>query len=86
MFEIFLNNSVRLLLYYFMWIMLHYIGTHMYVNYCAPLSITGFILSPYVISLPSCVAFRWLIQEGNNSIIAMWFAIGTFMINMLLRK
>jgi hypothetical protein len=63
---------------YIVWILLHYICSHLYVSWCAPLTIIGFILSPFVALAPHCQAFRWVILNGSNSITAMWFTFGTW--------
>ena len=72
--------------YYLMWISLHYAAVHMYPIYCAPLNLVGFILSPFMISAPHCIAMRWLIMEGSNVIITMWVTIGAYIIQILLRR
>jgi len=42
--------------YYLMWITLHYLAVHSYPMYCAPLTISGFILSPFMVAAPHCIA------------------------------
>ena len=72
--------------YYLMWVGLHYLALHLYPMYCAPLSVLGFILSPFMVSAPHCVAMRWLIAEGSNVIITMWVAVGAYAIQLMIRK
>ena len=72
--------------YYIMWILLHYAAIHLYPEFCAPYTILGFILSPFMISAPHCIAMRWIISEGSNIIIAMWIAIGGVIINKVMRR
>ena len=72
--------------YYLMWVTLHYSAIHFYPIYCAPLTITGFIFSPFMVSAPHCVAMRWLVNEGANVIITMWVAIGAYAIQLMLRR
>lgn len=72
--------------YYLMWITLHYSAIHLYPIYCAPLTITGFIFSPFMVSAPHCVAMRWLVNEGANVIITMWVAVGAYAIQLMLRR
>ena len=72
--------------YYLMWITLHYLAVHLYHIYCAPLTITGFILSPFMVSAPHCVAMRWLVTQGANVIITMWVAIGAYAIQLMLKR
>ncbi len=72
--------------YYLMWVGLHYLALHLYPMYCAPLSVLGFILSPFMVSAPHCVAMRWLIAEGSNVIVTMWVAVGAYAIQLMIRK
>ena len=72
--------------YYLMWVTLHYLAIHLYPIYCAPLTITGFILSPFMVSAPHCIAMRWLVNEGASVIITMWVAIGVYAIQLMLRR
>ena len=72
--------------YYLMWIILHYLAVHLYPMYCAPLTITGFILSTFMVSAPHCIAMRWLITEGSNVIVTMWFALGAYAIQLMLMR
>jgi hypothetical protein len=72
--------------YYIMWISLHYVAVHLYPNFCAPLTTMGFILSPFMVSAPHCVAMRWIIVEGSNVIVTMWFAVGAYAIQTMLRR
>jgi hypothetical protein len=63
---------------YLVWIVLHYISSHLYVTWCTPLTIGGFLLSPFVVPAPHCQAFRWVIVNGSNSITTMWVTLGTW--------
>ena len=72
--------------YYLMWVGLHYLALHLYPMYCAPLSVLGFILSPFMVSAPHCVAMRWLIAEGSNVIVTMWVAVGAYAIQLMIRR
>ena len=72
--------------YYLMWITLHYLAVHLYPTYCAPLTIVGFILSPFMVSAPHCIAIRWLVTEGSNVIVTMWVAVGAYAIQRMLRR
>jgi hypothetical protein len=72
--------------YYVMWIILHYAAIYLYPEFCAPYTILGFILSPFMISAPHCIAMRWIINEGSNIIMAMWIAIGGVIINKVMRR
>jgi hypothetical protein len=63
---------------YLVWILLHYICAHLYVSWCAPLTIVGFLLSPFVVPAPHCQAFRWVIVSGSSYITTMWFTLGAW--------
>ena len=81
-----LTILISLFGYYLMWITLHYAAVHFYPMYCAPFTITGFILSPFMVSAPHCVAMRWLITEGSKVIVTMWVSIGAYAIQHMLRR
>jgi hypothetical protein len=63
---------------YILWILLHYICSHLYVAWCTPLTINGFLMSPFIVPSPHCQAFRWIIMNGSSSITMMWFSLGTW--------
>lgn len=63
---------------YLMWIVLHYLSAHLYVAWCTPMTIIGFLLSPFIVPAPHCQAFRWVIVNGSNSITTMWFTFGAW--------
>jgi len=46
----------------------------------------GFILSPFMVSAPHCIAMRWLATEGSNVIVTMWVAVGAYAIQRMLRR
>jgi len=71
--------------YYIMWIILQYTAAHLYPVYCMPISISGFLLSPFMVSAPHCVAMRWMITEGSNIIITMWVTLGAYAIQRMIR-
>lgn len=72
--------------YYIMWVALHYAAVHLYPAYCAPFTITGFILSSFMVAAPHCVAMRWMITEGANVIVTMWVAVGAYAIQRMIRR
>lgn len=81
-----LTILISLFGYYLMWITLHYAAVHLYPMYCAPFTITGFVLSPFMVAAPHCVAMRWLITEGSKVIVTMWVSIGAYAIHHMLRR
>lgn len=78
----FYNNYIKffwdLLGIYFLWILLHFVGSHAYVKWCVPFTVVGFIVSPFIAPSPHCQAFRWIINTGGNNINAMWLIMGTW--------
>ena len=72
--------------YYIMWILIHYAAIHLYPEFCGPYTILGFILSPFMISAPHCIAMRWIISEGSHIIMAMWITIGGVLVNKIMRR
>lgn len=69
---------------YLLWILLHYIASHLYVRFCTPVSIIGFIISPFLTATPQCQGLRWVIYNGANMINNMWVIIGTWVCSTLL--
>ena len=67
-----------------LWIILHYTSSHLYIYLCTPLTISGFIMSPFIAPAPHCQALRWLIYQGGNSISSMWIFLGSWFIKQLI--
>ena len=65
---------------YIAWICIHYIASHMYVTWCLPFTIAGFVLSPFLIPAPRCYGLRWIIYNGGNSIVSMWALLSTWLV------
>jgi len=65
---------------YGFWILAHFISAHLYTEFCTPKTFIGFISSPLLASSPHCNGLRWMINEGANSINAMWIILGTWFI------
>ena len=68
---------------YFMWICLHYTASILYVYSCTPVSIYGFLLSPFISTALHCQAMRWIIYTGGNNILGMWSVIGAIVMKKL---
>jgi hypothetical protein len=69
---------------YALWIVLHYAGAHLYIRWCVPPTMLGFILAPFVAPAPHCQGLRWLIYHGGNSIVAMWMLLGAWISKYLI--
>ncbi len=81
-----MNPILNGIVFYAMWITLHFLSAHMYTQICTPWTIQGFILSPLMAPGPHCVALRWAVSTGGDTINLMWFTIGTTALSYLLRK
>ena len=71
---------------YFLWVVLHYAASQYYLHYCAPSTLYGFMMSPFLVSLPHCRAMRFMIYNGGNTIETMWFVVGTWVSAKLIVK
>ena len=69
---------------YFVWIFLHYVASHLYIKFCVPSTIFGFILSPFMTATPHCQGLRWVITNAANMINNMWVVLGAWICSTLL--
>jgi hypothetical protein len=69
---------------YLLWISFHYFASQLYVPFCAPNTIIGFLLSPILASTPQCKALRWIINFGGNEMETMWLIFGLWITTKLL--
>ena len=70
---------------YLVWICLHYFASHLYVKFCVPKTVMGFLLSPFMTSTPHCHGLRWVVYHAANMISNMWIVCGTWVCSTLLR-
>lgn len=68
---------------YLLWVLLHYIASHLYINCCVPNTIYGFIMSPFMVPAPHCQGLRWIVYNGSNIITNMWVVLGTWFCSVL---
>jgi hypothetical protein len=68
---------------YLLWICLHYFSAHLYVKFCVPNTIVGFIMSPFMIATPHCQGLRWIVYNAANIINNMWIIIGTWLYSVI---
>jgi hypothetical protein len=68
---------------YMLWICLHYFSAHLYIKFCVPYSIIGFIMSPFMMSTPHCQGLRWLVYNAANIINHMWLLIGAWIYSVI---
>ena len=71
---------------YLCWIMLHYFSAHLYVYYCVPSGIYGFLISPFLVAAPHCRAIRWILQSGGAMMDNMWLVFGTWACSRIIAK
>jgi hypothetical protein len=64
---------------YILWIFIHYIATYVYVYYCTPVTVLGFLAAPFIIATPHCTGLRWCIARGAETISTMWVVLGTWL-------
>lgn len=79
-----INITISLYGIYFVWTMLHFFASHLYIKLCVPLSFMGFIISPFMTATPHCQGLRWIIFNGANMIHNMWLIVGSWMASVLL--
>jgi hypothetical protein len=68
---------------FFFWIIMHYIASHAYIYFCVPESLTGFLLSPFLVPTPHCSLLRWAIQQGGENINLMWILLSAWIVKAL---
>jgi hypothetical protein len=69
---------------YLVWICLHYFASHLYVKFCVPSTVVGFLLSPFMTATPHCQGLRWVVYNASNMINNMWIVLGTWVGSTLL--
>ena len=77
------RRIINIFIFYFIWISLHYIASHLYVHFCVPTGIYGFFSSFFLIQMPHCSAIRYMINFGSEQITHMWVFVGTFLISLM---
>ena len=68
---------------YLLWIGLHYFSAHLYIKFCVPNTLVGFIMSPFMITTPHCQGLRWIVYNAANIINHMWILIGAWIYSMI---
>ena len=75
---------------YVAWICIHYASPRVYVSYCVPATVIGFIYSPFLAQSPHCIALRWAISKSGESIYNMfgisWNFVYTFYIDNIYKS
>jgi len=68
---------------YLLWICLHYFSAHLYIKFCVPDTIIGFLMSPFMIATPHCQGLRWIVYNAAGIINNMWILIGTWIYSII---
>lgn len=68
---------------YLLWICLHYFSAHLYVKFCVPDTIIGFLMSPFMIATPHCQGLRWIVYNAAGIINNMWIFIGAWIYSII---
>ena len=68
---------------YMLWVVLHYCAAHLYIYYCAPATLPGFLLSPLLAPTPHCSLLRWAIYQGGEIINVMWIMLSIYAVRLL---
>jgi hypothetical protein len=76
-----MNVAVRGLCIYMLFIIVHYISSNLYPYICCPLTITGFIMSPFMVMSPYCEGLRWIIYNSGLQIRNMWIWVAGYLIH-----
>ena len=82
---IFKNTSVKLVTIYFLWCILHYFASHIYVEIYVPANLYGFMISPFLTLSPHCQALRWIIHNSAHFINNSWILIGAWGCSYLIK-
>jgi hypothetical protein len=68
---------------YLLWICFHYFAAHLYIKFCVPNTIIGFLMSPFMIPTPHCQGLRWIVFNAAGIINNMWVLIGAWIYSMI---
>lgn len=68
---------------YLLWICMHYFSAHLYIKFCVPDTIYGFMVSPFMIATPHCQGLRWIVYNAAGIINNMWILIGTWIYSFI---
>jgi hypothetical protein len=68
---------------YLLWICLHYFSAHLYIKFCVPNTVIGFLMSPFMIATPHCQGLRWIVYNAAGIINNMWILIGAWIYSII---
>jgi len=64
--------------FYLFWVVMHFAVSNLYTYLCTPMTMLGFIWSPFMAVAPHCQGMRWLFNISTNTISQMWTIIGVW--------
>ena len=68
---------------YLLWIFLHHVGMQIYIKYCAPPTLIGMIMYPFLASTPHCKAIRWVIYNSGITFDNMFSLLTVWIYNKI---
>ena len=71
---------------FILWIIIHYVSANLYSNFCAELTVYGFVKSIFVSQTPHCIAMRWIIYNGGNAINSMWISFALWITTKFIKS
>lgn len=69
---------------YLFWVGMHYFSSHAYPYFCADLSFSGMVTSPFMVITPHCKALHWVQKTSTLAIENMWIVLGSWLATQLL--
>ena len=67
------------------WTVLDYVTPRLYIYFCEPFTISGFLMSPHASAMPHCKALRCLINISADNINAMIVLFGTWVVTIIIK-
>ena len=77
------TTAFRFVAVCFMYMIVHYTAPYLYIQFCTPKTMIGFITSPFIVPAPHCKAIRWTIMYSASNIETMWVVIGVWIMTRL---
>jgi len=75
------NYLCRYILLCIGFITAHYVSAHLYVWWCVPSGVKGYVMSPFLTLSPHCQFLRWVTYNGGVCINACWVLLGSWLIS-----
>ena len=72
--------AVKALMVVAVWSIAHSASVYAYAHFCSPLTPLGFLVTPFLIGSPHCVALRWMINNGALGVSSGWVSFGVLLV------